>query len=68
MKIKNILIDGGYGEVGGKIAKLLLQDYPNKVWIAGRDMQKAEQFCILLNHLVSPMQLDVPVNTILCEL
>lgn len=59
MTRENILIVGGYGEVGGKIAKLLLQDYPNKVWIAGRDMQKAEQFCIQLNHLVSPMQLDV---------
>ncbi|MGE7843724.1 saccharopine dehydrogenase NADP-binding domain-containing protein [Lysinibacillus sp. NPDC093712] len=59
MTREKILVVGGYGEVGSKIAKLLMQSYPNRVWIAGRDSQKAKQFCVQQNHLVSPMQLDV---------
>ncbi|MGE7092417.1 saccharopine dehydrogenase NADP-binding domain-containing protein [Lysinibacillus sp. NPDC048646] len=60
---ENILIVGGYGEVGGKIAKLLLRKYPNRVWIAGRDIEKAKQFCAQQNNLATPIQLDV-TNTI----
>jgi len=59
MKRKNILIVGGYGEVGGKIAQLLLRHYANRLWVAGRNLHKAEQFCQQQNHLVSAMQLDV---------
>jgi len=59
MKKENILIVGGYGEVGGKIAKLLLRSYPNRVWIAGRNIEKAKQFCARCNHLATPIQMDV---------
>ncbi len=56
---ENILIVGGYGEVGGKIAKLLLATYPNRLWIAGRNIEKAKQFCAQLNNMATPIQLDV---------
>lgn len=59
MKNGNILIIGGYGEVGGKIAKLLLQNYPNRIWIAGRNIEKAKDFCLQHKNLVRPLQLDV---------
>lgn len=59
MKNGNILIIGGYGEVGGKIAKLLLQSYPNRIWIAGRNIEKAKDFCVEHKNLVRPLQLDV---------
>lgn len=59
MKNGNILIIGGYGEVGGKIAKLLLQNYPNRIWIAGRNIEKAKDFCVQHKNLVRPLQLDV---------
>jgi len=59
MKNGNILIIGGYGEVGGKIAKLLLQSYPNRIWIAGRNIEKAKDFCVQHKNLVRPLQLDV---------
>ena len=59
MNKENILIVGGYGEVGGKIAKLLLQSYPNRVLIAGRNIEKAKQLCTLYNHLAIPLQMDV---------
>uniref|UniRef100_UPI0030F4187B saccharopine dehydrogenase NADP-binding domain-containing protein n=1 Tax=Staphylococcus aureus TaxID=1280 RepID=UPI0030F4187B len=47
------------GEVGGKIAKLLLQSYPNRIWIAGRNIEKAKDFCVQHKNLVRPLQLDV---------
>lgn len=59
MNKENILIVGGYGEVGGKIAKLLLRNYPNRVLIAGRNIEKAKQFCARYNHLATPIQMDV---------
>ncbi|MEQ6854967.1 saccharopine dehydrogenase NADP-binding domain-containing protein [Lysinibacillus capsici] len=59
MKKGKILIIGGYGEVGGKIAKLLLQSYPNRIWIAGRNIEKAKDFCVEHKNLVRPLQLDV---------
>ena len=55
----NILIVGGYGEVGRKIAKILLSSYPNNVCIAGRHLEKARQFCAQLNGLATPLQMDV---------
>ena len=40
----NILIIGGYGEFGGRLAELLLQD-GHRVLIAGRSLNKAQAFC-----------------------
>ncbi|KPN97662.1 saccharopine dehydrogenase family protein [Lysinibacillus sp. ZYM-1] len=55
----NILIVGGYGEVGRKIAKILLSSYPNRVCIAGRNLEKAKQFCAQHKDLATPLQMDV---------
>ncbi|WP_155593424.1 saccharopine dehydrogenase NADP-binding domain-containing protein [Lysinibacillus cavernae] len=59
MTRENILIVGGYGEVGSKIATLLLSSYPNRVCIAGRNLEKAKQFCAQHHDLAKPIQMDV---------
>ncbi|WP_342535259.1 saccharopine dehydrogenase NADP-binding domain-containing protein [Lysinibacillus sp. FSL K6-1151] len=59
MSRENILIVGGYGEVGSKMATMLLTSYPNKIWIAGRSFEKAKQFCAQHHHLAKPIQMDV---------
>ena len=41
MKMKDILIVGGYGAVGKTISKILSQKYPGKIIIAGRSQSKA---------------------------
>ena len=38
-----VLILGGYGVFGGRLAQLLLRD-GHDVWVAGRSLQKAERF------------------------
>ena len=40
-----ILIIGGYGTFGGRLAHLLADDERFILFIAGRDKQKAEAFC-----------------------
>jgi len=40
----HVLIIGGYGEFGGRLAKLLLRD-GHSIVVAGRNIDKAEQFC-----------------------
>ena len=43
VKQKDILIVGGYGTVGQRIAEELAPDYANRVIVAGRSLEKAEQ-------------------------
>lgn len=50
---------GGYGQVGKVICAQLAKIYPYKVYAAGRNLQKAEQFSILSEGKVLPLQLDV---------
>jgi hypothetical protein len=40
----DILIAGGYGMVGRKMAANLAQDYPNQVVIAGRNVETASRW------------------------
>ncbi|WP_028609105.1 saccharopine dehydrogenase family protein [Paenibacillus harenae] len=56
---KKIIVVGGYGKVGKVICEELGRAYPYKVFAAGRDFQKAEQFSIDTDRKVLPMQLDV---------
>lgn len=51
-----ILIIGGYGEFGGRLAELLLRD-GHSVIVAGRRLSKAEQFCD--QHGGEPLELDI---------
>ena len=41
----NILILGGYGTFGGRLAHLLAEEERLTLFIAGRSIQKAEKFC-----------------------
>jgi len=41
----NILILGGYGTFGGRLAHLLAEDGRLTLWLAGRSIQKAKTFC-----------------------
>lgn len=42
---RRIVVLGGYGVFGGKLAEALLRHQPLEVIIAGRSLQKAEAFC-----------------------
>lgn len=57
--MKNILIIGGYGAVGRLISTHLAQEYPKKVIVAGRNLEKAQQLARQLNDEVIPLQFDV---------
>lgn len=52
----NVLIIGGYGEFGGRLGELLIRD-DHRVIIAGRRLEKAQQYC--QQHGGEPLQLDI---------
>lgn len=56
---EKIIVVGGYGQVGKVICKDLSKIYPGKVFAAGRNFQKAEQFSVSMGRKVLPLQLDV---------
>ena len=51
-----VVVIGGYGVFGGRLAQLLLRD-GHEVWIAGRNLQKAEKWAA--RHGGRPLQLDL---------
>jgi saccharopine dehydrogenase (NAD+, L-lysine forming) len=57
--LKDILITGGYGTVGRRVAADLAPDYPGRVVVAGRSAQKAAQLAVELGHGVRGRRLDV---------
>jgi saccharopine dehydrogenase-like NADP-dependent oxidoreductase len=46
----DILLVGGYGVVGRRIAALLTPEFQNRVVIAGRNLPGAEVLCRKLGH------------------
>lgn len=52
----HILVIGGYGEFGGRLAQLLIRDGHN-VSVAGRDINKATIFCNTFGG--NPVKLDI---------
>lgn len=54
-----IVVAGGYGQVGKIICRDLAERYPGKVYAAGRNFEKAEEFSLETGGKVLPMQLDV---------
>lgn len=56
---KDILIVGGYGIVGRRIAADLAQDYPDRIVVAGRSLEKATQLAAGLGHGVRARRADV---------
>ncbi|WP_069133176.1 saccharopine dehydrogenase family protein [Rhodohalobacter halophilus] len=57
--IQKILIIGGYGAVGSIIAESISQNYQWEIYIAGRNLSKAEKLAHRLNHKVIPLQIDL---------
>ncbi|MCX6153648.1 MAG: saccharopine dehydrogenase NADP-binding domain-containing protein [Candidatus Kapabacteria bacterium] len=49
MNNKKILILGGYGAVGRRLARLILNELDANIVIAGRREDKAEEFAVMLN-------------------
>ncbi len=56
--MKSILILEGYGAIEKKIALILDKEYPNKVIIAGRDLQKGQAFIINQSKTLKMRRLD----------
>ncbi|KOS69791.1 hypothetical protein AEA09_07975 [Lysinibacillus contaminans] len=55
----NILVVGGYGQVGKVICTNLSAIYPGKIKCAGRNLAKAKDFALLTEGKVFPKQLDI---------
>ncbi|WP_124634340.1 saccharopine dehydrogenase family protein [Taibaiella sp. KBW10] len=54
-----ILVVGGYGAVGSIISAELAKQYPHKVIVGGRDIEKALKLSAALQDTVTPKQFDV---------
>ncbi|MFS0723079.1 saccharopine dehydrogenase family protein [Paenibacillus sp. 1P07SE] len=60
---EKIVVIGGYGHVGGRIALELAKRYPGQVIAAGRNLVKAEAFCEPSEGRILPMAIDVSKET-----
>jgi len=58
-KLEDILIVGGYGVVGRRIAANLAPDYPDRVVVAGRRLEPAAQLAADLGRGVQGRRLDI---------
>ncbi len=54
-----ILVVGGYGGVGCTISERLSVEFPGRVIVAGRSLEKARQFSAELDQMVFPLELDI---------
>src|SRR5215212_2948022 len=59
LKGTDILIIGGYGTVGRRVAADLAPDYPGRVVVAGRSAEKAARFAATLGHDARSRRVDV---------
>ena len=50
LKGTDLLITGGYGTVGRRVAADLAPDYPGRVVVAGRSLEKAARLAAELGH------------------
>ena len=57
----DILIVGGYGVVGRRIAAELAPDYPDRVVVAGRSLALADQTATAIGHGARGRRIDVTV-------
>jgi saccharopine dehydrogenase (NAD+, L-lysine-forming) len=56
---QGILIAGGYGVVGKRIAAELAPDYPGRIVIAGRNLARAEAAAAAIGHGARGRRLDI---------
>jgi len=61
MDAQSILIAGGYGVVGSRIAADLASDYPGRVVVAGRHGDQADAMAAAIGHGARGRELDVHV-------
>ena len=61
MNNRDILIAGGYGVVGRRIAAELGPDYPGRVVVAGRRPALADEAAAAIGHGVRGRSIDVTV-------
>lgn len=59
LKDTDILITGGYGTVGRRVAADLAPEYPGRLVVAGRSAEKAAQLAAELGHGVRGRRVDV---------
>jgi saccharopine dehydrogenase (NAD+, L-lysine forming) len=59
LKGTDILITGGYGTIGRRVAADLAPDYPGRVVVAGRSAEKAAQLTVELGPGVRGRRVDV---------
>jgi short subunit dehydrogenase-like uncharacterized protein len=59
MSAASILIVGGYGVVGQRIAAELAPDYPGRVIVAGRNPGSADQLAAAIGHGASGRRIDI---------
>ena len=55
----DILITGGYGTVGRRVAADLAPEYPGRLVVAGRSAEKAARLAAELGHGVRGRRVDV---------
>lgn len=55
----DILIAGGYGAVGGRVARELAPDHPGRIVIAGRDLDRAEKLAASIGSGARARRVDV---------
>jgi saccharopine dehydrogenase-like NADP-dependent oxidoreductase len=63
MNAHGILIVGGYGVVGARIAAELAPDYPDRVIVAGRNLHRAKATATAIGHGVRGRELDVTMSS-----
>jgi saccharopine dehydrogenase-like NADP-dependent oxidoreductase len=56
---QGILIVGGYGVVGRRIAAELAADYPGRVVIGGRNLGRADEIAATIGHGVCGRRIDI---------
>lgn len=54
----DIVVIGGYGHVGSQICRLLGAQHPGKVYAAGRNLHRAEEFSRSTGGYVKPLRLS----------
>src|SRR5215213_9579613 len=59
MEGQAILVAGGYGVVGSRIAAQLASLYPDRVVVAGRHLERAQVVAATIGHGVRGRALDV---------
>ena len=64
---KDILIVGGYGTVGQRIAADLAPDYPGRVVVAGRSLENATRLATEIGHCVRTRRADVDDPTSIAD-